>query len=250
MALSLCSLPIPCSDALALCLHPISGQIFTAKIDASCPDDGAVDLSGLYQFAFTPQCRVQDDGSNYPECDTFLTTLDESAGKVALEVDASFADQCDLDLFEVDFTGDLAFYSDDQFAVEVDGSSDPFVIGQDTIFGKLTVNMASFTANIAVSGITIETVYVCTAAPAADLSLDSVTGLGGCLSTNIDVNQPYNVIGGTGAVPEYEGTIIATTEQNEARFSFLTFGALLAEDALSLSLSLSLCPCTLWLTVC
>jgi len=43
------------------------------------------------------------------------------------------------------------------------------------------------------------------------------------LSTNIDVNQPYNVIGGTGAVPEYEGTIIATTEQNEARFSFLTF---------------------------
>merc|ERR1712223_1475187 len=59
------------------------GQIFTAKIDASCPDDGAVDLSGLYQFAFTPRCRVQDDGSNYPECDTFLTTLD-AAGKVAL----------------------------------------------------------------------------------------------------------------------------------------------------------------------
>merc|ERR1712038_2181107 len=143
-------------------------------------------------------------------------------GKVALEVDASFVDQCDLDLFEVDFTGDLAFYADDQFAVAVDADSAPFVIGQDTIFGKLTVNMASFTANITVSDITIEAVYVCTAAPTADLSVDASAGLGGCLSSNIDVNQPYNVIG-AGAVPEYEGTIIATTEQNEARFSLLTF---------------------------
>merc|ERR1719474_1178920 len=43
------------------------GQIFTAKIAASCPPDGGpVDLSGSYQFAFTPQCRLLDDGSNDP----------------------------------------------------------------------------------------------------------------------------------------------------------------------------------------
>merc|ERR1711937_438978 len=71
-------------------------------------------------------------------------------------------------------------------------------------------------------GVTIETVYVCTAADGADLSVDSVSGLGGCLSANIDADGPYNVIG-TGAVSDYLGTTITTTEANEARFSFLTF---------------------------
>jgi len=72
------------------------------------------------------------------------------------------------------------------------------------------------------SGVTIERVMVCTAADGADLSVDSVSGLGGCLSANIDADGPYNVIG-EGAVSDYVGTTITTTEANEARFSFLTF---------------------------
>merc|ERR1719147_613590 len=66
--------PLPISSVetvTADCLVASSftcGQIFTAKIDASCPDDGVVDLSGSYQFAFTPQCRVLGDGSNDPAC--------------------------------------------------------------------------------------------------------------------------------------------------------------------------------------
>merc|ERR1719273_2322951 len=75
------------------------GQIFTAKIAASCSDDGSVDLSGSYQFAFTPKCRYLADGTTTePACDTFMTTLD-AAGKVALGVDVDFIDQCDVDLF-------------------------------------------------------------------------------------------------------------------------------------------------------
>merc|ERR1719447_2753712 len=132
------------------------GQIFTAKIAASCPDDGVVDLSGSYQFAFTPQCRVLEDGSNDPACDTFMTTLDDSSGKVALGVDVDFIDQCDVDLFAVSFDGTLSFYSDDQFAVAVDSNSDPFVIGQDTIFGKVTVAMANPAISFQLSGVTIE----------------------------------------------------------------------------------------------
>ena len=206
----------------------ISGQIFTAKIAASCSDDDAVDLSGSYNFAFTPQCRFLDDGTTTdPACDTFMTTLDESAGKVALGVDASFIDLCDVDLFDVSFEGTLSFYSDDQFAVAVDGNSDPFVIGQDTIFGKVTVNVEGQDIDFDLDGVTIETVYVCTAASTADLSVDSVTGLGGCLSADIDADGPYNVIG-AGAVGEYQGTTISTTAVNEAAFSFLTFGALIA----------------------
>merc|ERR1712142_805480 len=198
------------------------GQIFTAKIAASCPDDGLVDLSGSYQFAFTPKCRFLADGTTTdPACDTFMTTLD-AAGKVALGVEVDFIDQCDVDLFDVSFDGTLSFYSDDQFAVAVDSNSDPFVIGQDTIFGKVTVAMANPAIQFELSGVTIESVYVCTAAAGADLSIDSVEGLGGCLSAKIDADGPYNVIG-AGAVSDYQGTTIPTTESTEARFSFLTF---------------------------
>merc|ERR1719361_843312 len=199
------------------------GQIFTAKIAASCPDDGSVDLSGSYQFAFSPQCRFLDDGTTTdPACDTFMTTLDEATGKVALEVDVDFIDQCAVNLFDVSFEGTLSFYSDDQFAVAVDGGSDPFVIGQDTIFGKVTVSGEGQEIEFDLDGVTIEAVYVCTAAPDVDLSIDSVNGLGGCLSANIDADGPYNVVG-AGAVSEYQGATIDTTAVNEARFSFLTF---------------------------
>ena len=67
----------------------------------------------------------------------------------------------------------------------------------------------------------------------ADLSVNASTGLGGCLSENIDVDGPYKVIG-TGALADYQG-ITLDAAGNEATFSFLTFGALL------LSLPLSLC---------
>merc|ERR1711994_155255 len=136
--------------------------------------------------------------------------------------DADFIDQCAVDLFDVSFEGTLSFYSDDQFSVAVDSNSAPFVIGQSTIFGKVTVAMATPGIQYQLSGVTIETVYVCTAAPGADLTVDSVKGLGGCLSANIDGDGPYNVIG-AGAVSDYVGTTIPTTEANEARFSFLTF---------------------------
>merc|ERR1711994_1119742 len=136
--------------------------------------------------------------------------------------DADFIDQCAVDLFDVSFEGTLSFYSDDQFSVAVDSNSAPFVIGQDTIFGKVTVAMATPGIQYQLSGVTIETVYVCTAASTADLSVDSVTGLGGCLSADIDADGPYNVIG-AGAVSEYQGTAMSTTAVNEAAFSFLTF---------------------------
>merc|ERR1719233_546399 len=161
-------LPISSVETVAAdCLAASSftcGQIFTAKINASCSDGGSIDLSGTYRFAFTPQCRFLDDGTTTdPACDTFMTTLDESAGKVVLEVGVEFTDLCDVDLFAISFEGTLSFYSDDQFAVAVDANSGPFVIGQDTIYGKVTVNGEDPNTNVQLSGVTIETVYVCTA---------------------------------------------------------------------------------------
>jgi len=202
------------------------GQIFTATIPAECPDeDSSVDLSGNYQFSFTPECR-EIDGSPDAACTVFLSTLDDSSGKVVMDLDASFVDQCDVNLFEVAFDGDLTFYSDDAFSAEADGS-DPFVIGQDTIYGKVTVNIPSDPSGATYQfvDVELENVYVCTAADTADLSVDPSTGIGGCLSAEIDADGPYTVIG-SGAVADYEGSTdfqSEATPNNEAMFSFLTF---------------------------
>merc|ERR1711892_170331 len=70
----------------------------------------------------------------------------------------------------------------------------------------------------------LETVYVCTADPDVALSVDADGGTGGFLSSSIDADGPYNVIG-TGATAKYEGAVLSATAQNEATFSFLTFDA-------------------------
>jgi len=71
--------------------------------------------------------------------------------------------------------------------------------------------------------VSIENVYVCTAAESADIALNASTGLGGCFSPNIDADGPYTVIG-SGAVAAYQGsTDYELPANHEAAFSFLTF---------------------------
>jgi len=124
-------------------------------------------------------------------------------------------------------TGALTFYSDAAFSTAVTA---PFVIGQDTIYGKVTVDIPAD-----VSGeryqfleVSIEKIYVCTAAEGVDLTanLDAADGQGGCLSSDIvDADGPYTVYG-NGAVAEYQGSTdygTVVTANNEAAFSFLTF---------------------------
>merc|ERR1711892_1462558 len=167
------------------------GQIFKVAVTAECsgPEPQRVDLSGNYQFAFTPDCQTLDDGTTDPACETFLGTLDDTDGKVVLDVDVSYVDYCDVSLFEVAFGAEMAFYSDAVFAEEVDGESDPFVIGQDTIYGKVVVDIP-------------------------DESGESFAF--------IDVDGPYKVIG-TGFDSKYQGnTTYVVAANNEAVFSFLT----------------------------
>merc|ERR1712242_682473 len=170
----------------------------------------------------SPQCQTLDDGSADPAYTTYLSTLTD--GKVVLDVESSFSDNCEVQLWDVEFSGSLAFYKDDAFSEEADGS-DPFVIGQDTIYGKVTVDTLSDPDGTQYSfvEVKIENVFVCTVDPddEDDIALDSSTGTGGCLSSSIDVDGPYNVIG-SGAVDDYQG-IVYDPSANEATFSFLTF---------------------------
>merc|ERR1712083_142671 len=182
-----------------------------------------IDLSGNYSFAFTPECRLDAANETDPACDTFMGTLDGTDGKVVLDVDASFVDSCTVNIFEVAFEAEMAFYLDDELTEEVNDESDPFVIGQDTIYGKVVVDIPS-TSNVdlSFSKVEVEAVYVCTAEVGADLSVNASTGLGGCLSGNIDDDGPYKVFG-SNAVGILQGNTTYSVAANEAAFSFLTF---------------------------
>merc|ERR1712242_415366 len=95
----------------------------------------------------------------------------------------------------------------------------------DTIYGKVTVDTLSDPdgAQYNFVEVEIENVFVCTVDPdnAGDIALDASTGDGGCLSSSIDADGPYNVIG-SGAVADYQG-IVYDPSGNEASFSFQTF---------------------------
>merc|ERR1712137_323243 len=144
--------------------------------------------------------------------------------KVVLDVKSSFSDNCGIQLWAVEFSGSLVFYKDEALTVGADASN-PFVIGQDTIYGKVTVNTLSDPDGTQYNfvEVKIENVFVCTVDPddEADIALDATSVTGGCLSQYIDADGPYKVYG-DGAVADYEGTVYDPSG-NEATFSFLTF---------------------------
>jgi len=171
-------------------------------------------LSGTYQFGFDPQCRNNDAA-----CVAFEDELGNN--DMVLEVESDFTDDCESDLFTVSFVGDLQFYEDAEFTTLQTAASDPYVIGQDTIYGKVTVDIPADPQGETYTfvGISIETVVVCTAADTLDV--DANDGTGGCFSSSIDDDGPYYVIG-SGANDAYQGET-GDVSGNEATFSFLTF---------------------------
>lgn len=230
------------SHPIIVAVHPslasISGQIFTVTIPSTCSDDNSiVDLGGKYTFAFTPQCRERDEGlvnAAVSPCSRFMSSLDDD-GKVILDVDASYVDDCNANLFEITFDGKLSFYRDESLSLEAGDDADPFTIGQDTIYGKVSVNVPDDPSGEEYEfvDVSVESVYVCTT-PEAQISVDSYSGRGGCLSSTIDADGPYTVIG-SGADTKYEGNTFDAVESNEAAFSFLAFGMFSVQYRCSLS---------------
>ena len=254
LSLSLCPFDVvSCFGSISsLSVHVISGQIFSVSITAECAEDDTADLSGTYQFGFTPECPQTLDSADSEACDVFVDSLvagfnglSLNGGDVVLDVESTFVDDCGVDLFEVTFEGDLVFYSDANFTEEVTTESDAFVIGQDTIYGKVTVDIPDDEDGemYRFLNVSVEAVYVCTSEDDLSLTLDSDTGIGGCFSSSIDADGPYTVIG-TDQVVAYEGTTYGVgfrNDNNEAAFSFLTFGVFLDGHCCTRSLSLSLC---------
>ena len=154
-------------------------------------------------------------------CDVFLSALDDTSDKVVLDFESSFVDNCDEELMrDIGMDADLTFYSDAAFSVKVN-RSDPFVIGRDTIYGKLTFE---WNGTVQVNSTSIDSVLACTAPNDANITFKS--GGEGCLSENIDADRLYPVIGFP-AINPYDGKTYEMDNNNEAAFSFLAFGAFL-----------------------
>eukprot|EP01084_Bolivina_argentea_P213441 362502_1 len=195
------------------------GQIFTITVnqtEISCPP---ADMSGLYDIAFDVECR-----SNEPVCDTFIA--DNEGTLIALQVTSNFIDNtCEPEMYQVIFNGLMTFYDDVDFLI---AHNENYVIGQDIIYIQVETNIPDDGSgdNFRIFGVEINNVFVCTVDDNTDINsnLDQQNGNGGCLSSNIDPDGPYDIITNGLANSNYMAQIISSTgDSNIVQFSFLTF---------------------------
>lgn len=213
-------------------------QIYTVTIpsDTDCDtiqssqSTEVMDLSGTFQIAFNPQCRDMD-GNEDAVCD-----IDESE-TVILDIPSTFTHQICGGLSSIEFDTDFTFYSDDSFGQRIDGT-EPVYNELDTIYGQIEVKISSDSETkdqYDVTGATLENLYVCTGEDtgALESSLISDDGTGGCLSSLVDADGLYVVVG-NGADTGYQGSKdYDISADNVVRFSFLSFGVNIS-DVLSM----------------
>ena len=146
-----------------------------------------------------------------------------------MDVTSSFVDEtCVPELYQVEFTGETIFYDDDAFLQVHNPANGDYLIGQDQIYVEVTANFPDdpLGNQYDVFGIILDNVFVCTAPASADLNnnLNQQSGQGGCLSSLIDADGPYNIIINTVANAQYFAENIAGDGSTPyVRFSFLTF---------------------------
>jgi len=205
-------------------------QVFNVTIpaDVECSEmagNDVIDLSGRYQIAFDPECRELKDGAPGPQCVAFEDDLGDDS--VVVEFDWEFVDRtCGVSVFDTDFAVNLTFYTNDSFASGAVADGDhSFEINRDHIYGEAVVSINSSDASelFDLVSVSIESVFVCTSShPDLSSTLNSTTGLGGCLSSHID-DDSFHLVVGSGANAIYNGSIHDSPHPDAARFSFRTF---------------------------
>ena len=149
---------------------------------------------------------------------------------IELEIYSNFKDgNCDSLLYTSVLDGNLDFFDDAQFTSYHD-ESDPYVIGQDTIYCQVDVTIPDDGSgvNYNVFDMDLINVFVCTVPEANEgnmtANLDQVSGQGGCLSALVDTDGLHHVIANGVANLNYGAEIHLDTLSNRVRFSFDTFG--------------------------
>ena len=200
------------------------GQIFTITVnqsDIACNNgSGEANFEGTYTMRFNPSCNTSES-----VCNTFLA--DNNNAFITLPVTSNFIDTtCDPEIYTVILEGNTLFYDDAAFTTVHNASNGNYVIGQDPIYIETVITIPGDGSgeNLDIFGVVIDNVFVCTTDPNNDLSanLNQQSGEGGCLSSNVDADGPYNIIS-NGNTQDYEAQKYANPASNIVRFSFLTF---------------------------
>jgi len=203
-----------CMSSGNLCL-----QLFSLETaDVTCPTV----LTGNYNFQFALGCNPAVLGytDQTALCNDYIA---EYSGVVQLAADLDWEDNvCDPEVFLVDFTATIDFYTADDFATVL-GTGDQYNLG-DTAFVEVVVGDP---ANFALSGLDFDNAWICTTSPDNEpLTVQSGTGFGGCMGGLVDVGYPKHIVSsGVADSDPVDGTVLlygtdGVVGTNALRFSF------------------------------
>ena len=151
---------------------------------SECPSATGLSFDGAYYFSADFNCIETSDPS---VCEEYLS--DEPLSVTLDTVNLDYSELCDSTLYEIDWNGEITFYSDDSFS----SSEDTFVFG-DTIYTRISIN--NDISNYQIFGMSIVQCYVCTSS-INDTSSDILSS---CLDTSgiVDTSLFYSMPGDTG----------------------------------------------------
>ena len=155
-------------------------QKFSIVVEISqCPsDDSGLEFDGSYFFSADFDCI---DTANPTVCDEYLS--DEPLSITLDTVNLDYTEGCDSTLYQIDWSGDISFYSDDTFSE----TQSEFVFG-DTVYTR--VSIANDISNYNIFGMSIVQCYVCTSKISEN---DTSTVLESCLSPQADTSLFYTL---------------------------------------------------------
>ena len=156
-------------------------QKFSIVIEINqCPNDGnGLQFDGTYFFSADFDCI--DATNNQNICDDYLS--DEPLSITLDSVNLDYNERCDSTLYEINWNGDITFYSDDTF----NEIKSEFVYG-DTVYTRVSIN--NDISNYDIFGMSIVQCYVCT----SNISENGTsTTLDTCLSSQADTSLFYTL---------------------------------------------------------
>jgi len=172
-----------CMTSGNLCL-----QLFSIETsDVDCPTD----LTGTYNMQFDLLCNA--NVQNYDAPAALCAQYQNDFGNtVTLSAELEWEDNiCDPLVFEIDFTATIEFFTDNTFATALVPSVDQYALG-DQAFVEVVIGDP---ADFELSGINFDNAWICTAHPNDEpLTVNSGTGLGGCVGGLVDTGYPKHIV--------------------------------------------------------
>jgi len=199
-----------CMTSGSLCL-----QLWSIEADdIECPTD----LAGSYSFQFTADCNSAVSGyaDAASTCNDYIAS---NSNSISLSADLEWADNvCDPVLFDVEFSSEIVFYSDDSYGTEM--GDDQYSLGQQAFVEVVIGDPSLFAAN----NVSLDNVWICTTHPDNEpLTVTQDLSSGGCLGGSMDTGFPKHIVQSgvaDSSVVKGNVTLYRPFTNNAMRFSF------------------------------